>query len=231
MICFLDLPFEIRDQIYCHLLILPDIYHNNDNNNKNNDGPLLHPAILSTCHQIHYEALPILYTKNTFQCHPTLLTSFPRLHLLPPTTTFSSSLRTALRSPNTNTKTESKSKSRRPPSPPPQLTETSCPGVALIRQWYLHARLDCGPFWTAETVRQALTGAEALELEVSQSQFRASGPEVLRLFEGVRGLRRVRVWGSTTGLEGYVAWLEGVMRLPVGSEVAPYVERVGEREG
>lgn len=192
MICFLDLPFEIREQIYCHLLILlPSA--------TNNDGPLLHPAILSTCHQIHHEALPILYTKNTFQCHPKLLTSFPR------------------------------------PFPvarasPKRLTETSCPGVKLIRRWYLNARLDCGPFWDAETVGQALTGAEALELEVWRSQFRPGGTEVLRMFEEVRGIRRVRIWGSTTGMEGYVAWLEGAMRSPVGSEVAPYVVRVGEME-
>lgn len=198
---FLDLPFEIREQIYNHLLILPshDSPANQNNpNNTNTSLSLLHPAILSTCHQIHLEALPILYSKNTFQCHPKLLTSFPRLHYTPP-------------------------RSGPGAGPRKQLTATTCPGVGLIRRWYLHARLDCGPFWDAATVAAALTGAEALELEVWQTMFRGDcGTEVLRRFEGVRGLRRVRVWGSTTGAEGYVAWLEGVMRSPVGSEVGQY---------
>lgn len=213
MVTFLDLPFEIREQIYTDLLTLPSSCDPTNPataktattttviSSPTTNGRLLHPAILSTCHQIHSEALPILYTKNTFQCHPKLLTSFPRLHH---------------------------------PSPAhKQLTETSCPGVKLIRRWYLHARLDCGPFWDADTVAKALTGAEELELEVWQSMFRADGTElsaVLRMFEGVRGVRRVRVWGSTTGVEGYVAWLEGAMRSHVGSAVEPYLgedERLG----
>ena len=39
----------------------------------------LMPSLLQTCHQIHTEALPILYGWNTFCAHPTLLTSFPFL--------------------------------------------------------------------------------------------------------------------------------------------------------
>lgn len=41
----------------------------------------VHAAILSTCQQIHAEALPILYSQNTFVAHPSLLTSFPRLRI------------------------------------------------------------------------------------------------------------------------------------------------------
>lgn len=200
MVQFLDLPFEIREHVYIYLLIL--LPSSSINPPINDHGPLLHPAILSTCHQIHAEALPLLYTKNTFQCHPTLLTSFPRLLINP-------------------------RPQAQPPPSPKQLTETSCPGVNLICRWYLHARLDCGPFWDAETVGKAFTGAEELELEVWQSQFGDGDIKLLRRFEGVRGVRRVRIWGSTTGVEGYVAWLEGAMRSPVGSEVARYEESVG----
>lgn len=41
----------------------------------------VHAAILSTCQQIHDEALPILYSRNTFVAHPSMLTSFPRLRI------------------------------------------------------------------------------------------------------------------------------------------------------
>lgn len=58
----------------------------------------------------------------------------------------------------------------------------------------------------------AFTGADELTVEVWQSMYDGAGSEVLGLFEGVRRVRGVRVWGSTVGREEYVAWLEGVMR-------------------
>lgn len=214
MIGFLDMPYEIREQIYAHLLILPplqeaanpgawSVYHLfRSQIYPYAEAPLLHPAILSTCRQIYSEALPILYAKNAFRCHRTLLTSFPRLHC---------------------------SWFRAPAPAVPgvkiyrDLTATSCPGVQLIRRWYLHARLDCGPFWDAETVAKAFTGAEEVELELYQSMFRGEcGIEVLQRFEGVRGVRRVHIWGSTNGVEEYIVWLEGVMKSPVGSEVGRF---------
>lgn len=205
---FLDLPLEIREQIYIHLLAPPPPP------GPTTDLPLpqasthvhlplkLHPAILAVSRQIHTEALPVLYTHNTFRCHPSLLTSFPRLYPAPnyPDIWYS------------------------------QLSETTCPGVRLIRKWFLKARLDCGPFWDTETVKSAFTGAEELTIEAWQSMFRESGNDVLRIFEGVRGVRRVRIQGSTTGMEGYVKWLEGVMSSPVGSEAVPYIEEVGEED-
>ncbi|PWY84044.1 hypothetical protein BO83DRAFT_413554 [Aspergillus eucalypticola CBS 122712] len=94
---FLTLPPEIRLLIYTHLLTnhhnphhrrtlfaannRPQLstlnpihlytHHHNHHHNKTNN---LHPSILLTCKQIHAEALPILYTQNTFSTtHPTQL--------------------------------------------------------------------------------------------------------------------------------------------------------------
>lgn len=192
MINFLDLPLELREQIYTHLLTLAPSH------------PTLQPAILTACRQTHAEALPILYGHNTFQCHPSLLASFPRLY--DPSAAWANPLAPLK------------------PASYPQLSESTSPGLRLARRWYLKARLDCGPFWGAEEVEGAFTGAEELTVEVWQTMFRECGNEVLRIFEGVRGVRRVRVWGSTTGMEGYVRWLEGAMRSPVGSRLEPYVE-------
>jgi hypothetical protein len=46
-----------------------------------------------------------------------------------------------------------------------------------------------------------------------------AGADVLRQFEGVRGVRRVRVKGSVPGFEGYVGWLRRrmMMRRVTGS--------------
>ncbi|KAJ4400977.1 hypothetical protein N0V82_010891, partial [Gnomoniopsis sp. IMI 355080] len=108
------------------------------------------------------------------------------------------------------------------PTTYPQISESTCPGVRLIRRWYLKARLDCGPFWTAERVAEAFTGVDELTVEVWQSMYGEGGGKVLRLFRGVRGVKRVKIWGSTTGLERYVRWLEGVMGSPEGTEVEPF---------
>ncbi|BCS06031.1 similar to An01g11830 [Aspergillus luchuensis IFO 4308] len=93
---FLTLPPELRLLIYTHLLTnrhhnhhrrtlsvadnitnappstqYPIHLHHHHHNNKTNN---LHPSILLTCKQIHAEALPILYTHNTFSTtHPTQL--------------------------------------------------------------------------------------------------------------------------------------------------------------
>ncbi|GLA95487.1 hypothetical protein AtubIFM57143_002499 [Aspergillus tubingensis] len=95
---FLTLPPELRLLIYTHLLTnqhhhrrtlsaanniannRPQLStqnqihlytHHHNNKNKTNN---LHPSILLTCKQIHAEALPILYTHNTFSTtHPTQL--------------------------------------------------------------------------------------------------------------------------------------------------------------
>ncbi|EFY93252.1 hypothetical protein MAC_00490 [Metarhizium acridum CQMa 102] len=70
---FLKLPLELRLQIYALLLLLPPY-------SRHSIRPVrIHAAVLRASRQIHAEAWPLLYTKNTFLAHPSLLTSFPRL--------------------------------------------------------------------------------------------------------------------------------------------------------
>ncbi|KAI1479745.1 hypothetical protein F4774DRAFT_116508 [Daldinia eschscholtzii] len=79
---FLDLPTEIRLEIFRHLLVLPADAPPPSQNTYYQLGqhrPLLYPAILCTNRQLHAEALPLLYRKNTFLAHNTLLTTLPRL--------------------------------------------------------------------------------------------------------------------------------------------------------
>lgn len=48
-------------------------------------------------------------------------------------------------------------------------------------------------------------------VDVAQAMFLGAGYENLRVLEGVRGVGKVVITGSTTGFEGYVYWLKGVM--------------------
>lgn len=82
-------------------------------------------------------------------------------------------------------------------------------------------RLDCGsPPWQGDDVTKAFSGAEELTLCVYRAMFIGGvGVDVLRRFEGVRGVRKVKISGCISGFEGYVRWLEGVMmRDPEGEE-------------
>ncbi|KAK1984364.1 hypothetical protein LZ30DRAFT_436596 [Colletotrichum cereale] len=72
---FLDLPLEIRLSIYNHLLFHPPI----DKLNPARPVKRLYPAILSASRQTNAEGTTILYSKNMFLAHATLLASFPRL--------------------------------------------------------------------------------------------------------------------------------------------------------
>lgn len=70
---FTDLPTEIRLIIYKELLVLnnrPELcFCSADLHTAYNHAPKInvHPAILSTCQAIYYEALPILYADNVFE--------------------------------------------------------------------------------------------------------------------------------------------------------------------
>lgn len=73
---FLSLPGEIRNQIYSLLLIAtPPL------GSPRGLGQMLklHPSILSVCRQTYSEATRILYTKNTFIAHYSLLSTLPQL--------------------------------------------------------------------------------------------------------------------------------------------------------
>lgn len=187
---------------------------NNANNWKpKRPPPLLHPSILSTTRQIYCEALPILYQNNTFLAHESNLTISPSL-FLPPSpyllsrsaTPISVSVSPSIHSPRPN------------------------PNIYLIRRWRIRVRLDCGfPPWQSEDVTRAFSGAEELTLCVYRAMFIGGvGVDVLRRFEGVSGVRKVKILGCLTGFEGYARWLEGVMMRDPGA--GEEEERGWERE-
>ncbi|KAK1594734.1 uncharacterized protein LY79DRAFT_588928 [Colletotrichum navitas] len=168
---FLDLPLEIRLDIYTHLLLHPPI----DKLNTTRPVTRLHPAILAASRQTHAEGTTILYSKNMFLAHATLLASFPRL---------------------------------RPWYP--SIRERSV--LQHIRRFHIRVRLDCDPTFDASAAAAAFSGVDELIIEVWQAVFQGADHATLRVFEGVRGVRDVKVYGSITGFEGYVRWLEGMMR-------------------
>jgi hypothetical protein len=177
---FLDLPGEIRNQIYLYLLILPSL-----SAPRLLGDPPIYPSILSVCHAVHSEAIRILYGTNTFLAHPNLLADLPRLRLYYDT----------ISSPSL---------------------------ISLICRFHIRVRLDCDPNFSAEKAAESFSGVEELTIEVFQAQFGSSDHRVLRLFEGVRGVERARVYGSVTGFSGYVGWLQNAMTSPAGVEVGRF---------
>ncbi|KAH6854337.1 hypothetical protein B0I37DRAFT_388407 [Chaetomium sp. MPI-CAGE-AT-0009] len=83
---FLTLPAELRLEIYTYLLVLPPpppretlqvTYRCSyaasplgSSLTKTNGKPTLYPQILRVNSQIYHEALPVLYSQNTFSAHP-----------------------------------------------------------------------------------------------------------------------------------------------------------------
>jgi hypothetical protein len=185
----LNLPYELRQEIYKHLLTVP-----HPSKSSAAHPQKLHPAILSTCTAIHDEAEPVLYTTNTFHAHSSLLASFPRL---------------------------------RPQGNPISTTRLS----SLISRIIVRVRLDAGAAFSNSRAARELSGKEEVTVECRQSSFRGSGPQVLRLFEGVRGVRRARIVGSTTGFEDYARWLEGAMMAEKGVEVKAFRPETEGRDG
>ncbi|KAI2641755.1 hypothetical protein GGS26DRAFT_586152 [Hypomontagnella submonticulosa] len=188
---FLALPLEIRLEIFAHLLIIPpdapppSQYQKWPVHTGASTPPLLHPAILRTCQQLHAEALPLLYQHNTFLAHNALLTSLPRL--------------------------------RRTYDP---VVSSRLSG--LIRRFHVCVRLDAEPGYDEAAAAAQLSGKEEVVLEAWQAMWRGSGPDVLRLFEGVRGVRRAKVIGSVSGFEEYALWLEQAMMHEVWATVEPF---------
>ncbi|PSS12890.1 hypothetical protein M430DRAFT_36116 [Amorphotheca resinae ATCC 22711] len=177
---FLDLPGEIRNQIYRQLLLLPSL-----STPRRLGDPPIYPEILSVCRKVYEEAKQILYGCNTFLAHPNLLNGLPRLRLYYDT-----------------------------------ISNTSL--IALMTRYHIRVRLDCDPNFSAHQAEKAFTGVEELVIEVFQAQFGSSDHKVLRLFERIRGVKRVKVYGSVSAFPEYVSWLEDTMMSPVGSEVAEF---------
>ncbi|KAI0381728.1 hypothetical protein F5Y04DRAFT_58836 [Hypomontagnella monticulosa] len=200
---FLTLPVEIRLEIFAHLLIIPasapppsqyqQHFPVHRLSSSSSTPSLLHPAILRTCKQLHAEALPLLYQRNTFLAHNALLTTLPRLRRIYPPV-------------------------------------VSARLAGLITRFHVCVRLDASPGYDGAAVAAQLSGKEEVVLEAWQAMWRGSGPDVLRLFEGVRGVRRARVVGSVSGFEEYASWLEKAMMREVGARVEPFPWDA-EREG
>ncbi|OBT59130.1 hypothetical protein VE04_00996 [Pseudogymnoascus sp. 24MN13] len=91
--------------------------------------------------------------------------------------------------------------------------------ISLIRRYHVFVRLECDAGFSAEAATDAFSGIDELTVEVFESQFKGSGNEVLRLFEGVRGVRKARVFGSIAEWPEYVAWLQKRMMSKEGGEL------------
>jgi hypothetical protein len=94
----------------------------------------------------------------------------------------------------------------------------------MIRRYYILLRIDCHASFTKEQATKAFTGMEELTIEVWQAQFWNSDYEALTRFEGVRGVRRVKIIGSISQFKGFVEWLRNTMMMPVGSIVDGFEE-------
>lgn len=176
MLSFLDLPGEIRNQIYSQLLILPPLSVPRLPND------FLHPKIIATCHKIYLEARMILYGSNTFMAHHNLLSGLPKLRVY--------------------------------------MGSISSPSIiCLIRRYHIRVRLDCDANFKTNLATKSFTGVEELTIEVFQAQFGSCDYNVLKLFEGVRGVERTRIYGSVQAFPEYVEWLKWTMEAPIDAEL------------
>lgn len=242
MSTFLNLPLEVRDQIYTYLLTVPSVPSHDEALGNHNfraraaASARLHPAILSVSRQTHAEALPVLYARNTFECHHFFLARYTRLYDPCPTTTATNSCVHDVPQDYFLWRLDAREATcpgclGRPRSRGSlaYLIRLGNPGVPLIRRWHLRVHLDSRPPWEAADLTRVVAGAELLTVSVWQKSpswcyAHAEHADILlRVLERVRGVGRVRVVGCADRLgEGYVRWLEGVMSSPVGTDVAPY---------
>ena len=94
--------------------------------------------------------------------------------------------------------------------------------ITLIRRYQIRIRLDCDPNFTAEQATHAFTGVDELNIIVFQAQYGSSDYKVLRLFEGVRGVKRINICGSITLFREYVEWLRQAMSAPINETVEEF---------
>lgn len=179
---FFDLPGEIRNQIYAHLLVIPApkyldsilSYHEP-----------MYPSILRVSKQTYSEALPILYRQNTFYAHPSRLERLPQIRRW--------------------------------------LDPVAGPGRERVQKmmdrFHISVRLECDAHFEKGEAERAFTGRDALTIQVYASQYHGSGGDVLRLFEGVRAVRNVDIYGNVDQWPKYVASLRKAIMAPEGTEV------------
>ncbi|TGJ85986.1 hypothetical protein E0Z10_g2759 [Xylaria hypoxylon] len=206
----LNLPLEIRLEIYAHLLTTPSYpLPYLPTSPSPSSAPFfvqqirpspLYPSILRTCRQLHAECIPVLYSSNTFLAHTSLLTAFPSFfspgH---PRKTYAPIRNAAL--------------------------------ASLVTRFRVRLRLDTEPQFERDQVTAQFSGKSEVVIEAWQAEWRGVGPDVLRLFEGVRGVRTARVTGSTGGFEEYAHWLERAMMAGIGNYVKPFSWEDGHVKG
>ncbi|MCJ1326510.1 hypothetical protein MMC10_003174 [Thelotrema lepadinum] len=80
---FLKLPPELRNEIYGLLLTnttpIKPCTHRRYASDSQKTQTSISASILRVCRQSHYEAMPLLYSLNRFQAHPSLLSGLPFL--------------------------------------------------------------------------------------------------------------------------------------------------------
>jgi len=94
--------------------------------------------------------------------------------------------------------------------------------IDLISRYHIRVRLDCDPNFSAEKASDAFSGVEDLTIEVFQAQFGGSDYTVLKLFEAIRGVKKVKIYGSIVAFPEYVSWLRDVMMTPKDGIITPY---------
>ncbi|KAI0420131.1 hypothetical protein F5X98DRAFT_36538 [Xylaria grammica] len=211
----LNLPLEIRLEIYTHLLTTPsdpsDPLPSPPASSSPSSSPApfftqqsrpapLYPSILRTCRQLHAECVPVLYSSNTFLAHTSLLTAFPSFF--------------------------SPTQPRRAYAP-----VRSASLASLVTRFRVRLRLDAEPQFERADVTAQFSGKSEVIIEAWQAEWRGAGPDALRLFEGVRGVRSARVTGSTSGFEDYARWLERAMMAGIGDRIKPFAWENGHAKG
>ena len=87
----------------------------------------------------------------------------------------------------------------------------------MIHRYHIRIRLDCDPNFSAKAAKESFDGMDELTIEAFQAQYGSSDHGVLELFEGIRGVKQAKVYGSVTAFPEYVRWLRSEERR-VGKE-------------
>lgn len=86
--------------------------------------------------------------------------------------------------------------------------------VGKIKRWYLNIRLDTVPRFTPSQVTASFSGCEELDVEVWEAEYGTSNLNTLRMFEGIRVVKRVKIVGNIG--EEYRTWLENCISYRLG---------------
>ena len=189
----LSLPAELRNHIWRHLLFLPppSVPVGPSAGVNARLDGRVCANILQACRQLNAECAPVLYGENLFSAHNSLLSALPAF------LRYHTPYRAML---------------------PPVLHGRV---ARLIRRYYMYLRLDVDLRFTQHDVEESFTGLEELQIEAFQSMFGAYDWSNLKLFEGVRGVRKAAVYGSV-GDGKYATWLARTMESAIGDEPEPF---------